>query len=164
MVDIPNRAKLKMASLSAQSDANGDVSIDIKIPGTVGVDSRLISGGVGWFDAPQDGDRFLGVEIRDNDSLVIGKLMSEGMTLEEAQTEAVHQYPNYPLLGAFHEETVEAPLLSGWFMNENEPTEVHSIGGEEELMSGLYLRFLAKKATAVIGTFRVNIFWGDPRV
>jgi hypothetical protein len=162
MVDIPNRSKLKMACASAISSASGEIDLPVKIPGTPGLGTRVIDGGSGWFDTPIPGDRFAGVNIEDIDGLLKIPLISGGMSEQEAIDALQQTYPAYPIIGKFHEDSVTPPMEEGWFMFPDGRTIVESIGEEETLPSGFYLRFLAQKASAVVDTFRVNIFWGDP--
>lgn len=163
-VEIPNRAQLRMVSCHGDSDiSTGIVTIDMKIPGEVGVDKRIIEGGAGWFDTSISGDMFNTVDIMDLDNIVIGGMMAAGLTLEQAQVQALVLYPLYPKVGSFAEDSAEVtmPAHKGWFLPVNQPLVVKSIGGAEELTSGLYLRFIATKKTPSVDTFRVNVYWGE---
>ena len=163
MVSIPNRAKLKMACGKVQTNGSGYAELLIKVPGTISEDVRVIGGGSGWFDTHQTGDKFVGVDLLDQDELLKAAAMSSGMTEQEALAYLQNQYPDYPKVGSFGEDTTEAPLESGWYFPESGFLEVGSIGGEEDLAAGFYMKFMAQKASAVVDTFRVNLFWGDPR-
>lgn len=160
MVEIPNRSKLKMMCGQLVSNNLGIVQLDLKIPGVAGQEHRVLAGGSGWFDVPLAGDMFDGVDVVDIDGIVTAAMVAGGMTQEQADAQALVMYPNYPTLDSFAEDSVTSPAHKGWFMPTTNPLVVESIGGEEQVPSGFYLRFNASKSSAVVDTFRVNVYWG----
>lgn len=164
MVNIPTRSQLRMICTSGTTDANGYIELDLKIPGDpMQGEQRVLEGGQGWFDNHSHGDIFKGVYVIDIDNLVLGKTMAEnGLTAEQALAAIQNDYPDYPIMGQFHEKSVTPPAQSGWFFYHTNPVDVKSIGGSEDVPSGFYLRFMAQKASAIVDNFRVNIFWGKP--
>jgi len=163
-ISIPSRSKLQMMCGSQVSDASGAIQLDLKIPGTPLVESRIVEGGSGWFDNPLPGDMFDSVDVVDIDQIIVAAYVSAGLTQAQAEAQAAIDYPDYPKVGSFSENpsVVIAPAKRGWYMPTTNPLLVESIGGSEEIKSGLYFRFIATKASSVVDTFRVNIYWGKP--
>lgn len=135
---IPARGQLKTARSKVQTDINGDGIILLKIPGNAGSYSRLIKGGVGWFDSHHADDNVC-MAITDEDNILGG-----GAGVEVA---------------SYYDDEVPA-ANRGWYIPPSGSLEIHAITDIAELLAGLYLKITVKKGDNSQDWFRCNINWG----
>ena len=133
---------LKIARMEASTDVNGEATLEIKVPGTVGDEgSRLIYGGTGWFENPAHGDEIVSILIVDNDNIL--------------------GYGAGAAVGSYTDTDVPASN-QGWYISKTSGRmTLQAVGGEGRLVAGLYLQIKVKAAANRSDTFRANLSWGS---
>jgi hypothetical protein len=144
---IPIRGTLKMARHKEQTDANGDLTASIKIPGTPGQDARLLIGGEAWFETHHADDVILEVWMQDDDDIIPAEMQS--------------QFPAYPKV-ANYTDMDAAAANQGWYFGPDNKIHVEAVADIREVGAGFYLKFKVKKGDSTQDTLRVNLIWGDP--
>lgn len=132
---------LKIAKMTQATDVNGEATLEVKVPGTVGEDgARLIYGGQGWFENPAHGDEVVSILIVDNDNI-----------LGFGAGAAVGSYTD-----------TDVPTANqGWHISKTSGRMIlNAVGGEGRLVGGLYLQIKVKAAANRADTFRANLSWG----
>lgn len=132
---------LKLSRVAGQADANGDLALSIKVPGTPGSDSRYAAGGYAFTDAYAWTDKVSKVEVIDEDNITgygAGAVLKEYHDAEAP--EANQGWPFWKMHGAEGECEIE-PM--GWYGN---------------LPSGLYLKITMKLAANA--NAKVALWWG----
>ncbi len=134
---VPDKASIRFTKGKSQTDTTGKAEIVFTVPGdpTPGSgDGRYLSGGIGWFDTPENGD-YITVEIRKPDDSLLKSYSDTDMPAD-----------NY-----------------GWYIPKNagyvKIKPMSPILGF--LPSGLKLVIVAQKATATENLdFWCNLNWG----
>jgi len=132
---------IKLASVKASVDENGEAIALLKAPGTPGSgDGRYVSEGTGWFDSKHPDDKVIELEVVDVDNI-----LGYG-----ANTVLKHWCDD------------EAGNNEGWYIPYHTGVaHVDTLGGYAFLPAGLYLRIVAKKGGDITtGAFYLNIKWG----
>ena len=135
----PEVASMRMARMEADT-VNGVATLKVKVPGTPGdLESRILSGGAGWFDNPQPGDYII-VHMVDDDNI-----MGQGVGA---------------VVGTYTDDEVPADN-QGWFINHHKKyIDIHQIAMFGVIPAGLYLRVMAYTADNRADKFRASIKWG----
>ncbi len=132
----------KFCSIEGTCDANGDLVLQIEVPGTLGQTGRLAAGGYTFTDSWVKGDRVKKIELVDVNN-IFG--LGAGVILEsyhdESVTEANMGWRFYP-----------APTNSG-------EVEIDPLGYYGQIPAGLFLRITYKFNRANVWC-AANIFWG----
>jgi len=145
---IYNKGILKMTRHKQQTDTQGAVTAEIKIPGIPGQDARLFVGGSGWFDTHHADDLIEEVWIEDKDGLI--------------PTEKRSAFLNYPKI-ANYTDMVAPTACQGWFFPPSGVIDIRAVADVREVGSGFYLKIKVKKGNGLQEYLRMNIIWGDPR-
>ena len=132
---------LKLACIAGQADANGDLALQIKVPGTPGTDYRYAAGGYATIDAYTWGDKLKAVEIVDVDDIM--------------------GFGAGTVLKTYHD--AEAPEANqGWYFWQAHGTqgevEIEPMGWYGQIPAGLYLRCTFK--VAPLKNIQCAIWWG----
>jgi len=142
MAGIPERAALRLARMTETTDVNGDVVLDIKIPGTIGKVTRLADKGEGWFANPSiGGGDWVEMHVVDVDGI-----MAAAGTIVGTYTDT------------------EVPVGNqGWYIPPSGIIEIGKQADSGRLVAGLYLRIVAHRSDGAENeSFFVNIKWGAP--
>lgn len=133
---------LKLAKMTGQADANGDLVLSLEVPGTLGTVSRYIAGGYASTSNYAFGDAVTGVEVCDD---------------------ANGTYSGYAnaTLRTYHDDEVAA-ANAGWYFWKSHGTEgeveMEPVGYYGELYAGMVLKVTFKvQANAYINAL---IWWG----
>jgi len=136
---IPTRGTLKFVGYQGQTDANGDLTFQLKVPGTTGQKTRLIKRGEAWFKTPGFGDHIAQVLVRDVDNIL--------------------GYGAGAVLETYHENEMAASYQKN-FIFPTQKAFIESAFEAGELVAGLYLEITVKKVSApLIDDFYCNIYW-----
>lgn len=136
-----SNVSMKICHVRKQTDENGDIVIEFKIPGTFGQDKgREIAGGIAFWDSPVNGNKITEINVVDNDNHL--------------------GYGAGTVLKAWHDNFIENYQDSGWGMPVSGPLSIQSMGDWGELPAGFYLQI---KASGVINDYlTVNLKWAEP--
>lgn len=133
---------LRMASIQGDVDENGEVILELKIPGVFSNgDGRYVDAGVAWFDSQHKDDRIIEAYIVDKDNIL--------------------GYGANTPLGYYHDlELLEEN--QGWRIPPKRGLiEVTSIAGYGFIPAQLYLCIKGKKGgDLTTGTLYINLKWG----
>lgn len=131
---------LKLVSISADIDENGDCTMDLKVPGTPGVDGRYMSGGYAWFSQRHDDDRIMGVYFVDKDGML--------------------GTPN-AVIGSYTEDETD-DINKGWRIPPVGHIEAETIGFYGFAPAGFYMRIVGKSGNGAQSGKKlyINIEWG----
>jgi hypothetical protein len=132
---------LKLVSTCGQVDENGDITLEVKIPGILGVDDgRFLSGGMAWFSKRHDDDRVCGVYFVDIDGL----LGTPGA-----------------IIGSYTEDELDEPFR-GWRVPPIGHIVAETIGFYGHAPSGFYIRICGKSGDGYQEGKKlyINFEWG----
>lgn len=161
------KTRLKPLHYVATTDANGDASISIQVPGVYRegnpfenslVDGRFLRTFEIWCPDGSDGDLLYDIRIEDTDNVLVG----DGKPFSSIAQASVF-YPHYPIiLYAQDDEIIEtANLLKGFAIPVGEIIRVQTIE-YEFIPSGLYLKAEFLQGGALQSKkVRMNVFWGQ---
>lgn len=132
---------LKLAMVSGQADANGDVVLSIQVPGTPGSEVRYAAGGYAFTDSYSWTDKITKVEVVDDDNLI--------------------GFGAGAVLKVYHDSDADE-ANQGWPFwkthgNEGE-CEIEPMGWYGVIPSGLYLKITCKVAASA--KVKTCIWWG----
>lgn len=145
-IDVTTRMELdfltlKLACASGQADENGDLSINIDVPGSPEAISRYIAGGYAVTNNYLFGDKIRKVNVLDRDGFFSG-------------------VPGY-VLRTYHDEEVDEQN-SGWFFWKTHGTEgeveVEPIGWYGQLRGTMRIQCVFK--VQPLATVNVMLWWG----
>ena len=143
---ITEYATLKLAKGKGVTTASTPATVDIKSPGDPTTkDGRVVRGGQAWFETPH-ADDYIEVYLVDKDNLI--------------PVESRVAFPNYPIIGSFTDEEVDAANKGFWIPIHQKFIEVRAIGDMGFINAGFYLRMIGHKGDNSVDTFRANIEWG----
>ena len=136
---IPEKGTLRTAKVKVQTDTNGDATVLLKVPGEIGVESRVIKGGNGWFDT-HHADDFIKIFISDEDDILGG---GAGV-----------------IVSSYTDDDIP-PANQGWYVPPSGYGDMSAIADMGSLLGGLYLKIVVKKGDNTQEWFRANIKWGS---
>jgi hypothetical protein len=136
--------RLQIAKAEASVDQNGEAIVQIKIPGTVGQDSRYVAGGYAFNDSLKFGDRLEEINVVDVDNIL--------------------GYGANTVVGTYHDADVDA-ANKGWFMypapQAGSEIEIDPMGYYGNIVSGLYLQLKFKMGQGSTATkIYCDFYWG----
>jgi hypothetical protein len=137
---LTDQATVQMARLQIITNENGLGAEVLKIPGTPGVlGTRIIKGGMGWFETPNAGD-YVKVVVTDEDN-ILG--YGAGVTI-----------------GSYTDADVPTEN-QGWFVPPNQFLYLERVGSTNGyLLGGLYIKIIVQTGDATQDVFRCNLVWG----
>lgn len=122
---------------------NGQGTLLLKVPGTVGVDKRYLKGGFGWFSNPVEGDN-VKVYVSDEDNIMGAGAGYVVASINDDQAPVNNQ---------------------GWFIPKHKPIiKIEGFEDYMELVSGLYIKLVVAKGDNTTDTFYANIYAGSRRL
>lgn len=132
---------LKLTKLSGQADANGDLSLELKVPGSIANVERYVSGGYAYVDNYQWTDSLNKVEVVDVDNVV--------------------GYGAGAVLKTYHD--AEVPTENqGWYFEKSFGSEglveIEPMGWYGQFNGELYLRLTFK--VSANANVKCLIWWG----
>lgn len=163
---------IKMARVK-ETIVNGSARIALKVPGTPGVDEgRFLAGGYGMMDS-YDPDDVLNCTIEDDDRVIAWGVAlaldpAAVAPVSDATVQAMGDYPNYPVLGSYTDDEVDAEN-QGWYFwplsqgNAQPPigeVELEPLGFYGAVPAGFYLIFTITRPNVSGGIIRGDIIWG----
>jgi hypothetical protein len=137
-----NDKTIKICSMKAETDINGDAVVEFKVPGVLADgEGRWVDGGIGWFYPETPGDRIVSIHIIDKDNV-----------LGYGENAVLRYYSDNEM-----DESYE-----GWYIPQSKQgLELSTLGGYGFLPAQLYMVVSAKRGDPLIaGTLYVNIKWG----
>ena len=140
-------ATLKLAKGKGTTTVSAPATIDIKSPGNPAnsKEGRVVRGGQAWFETPH-ADDYIEVYLVDKDGII--------------PVESRVAFPNYPIVGSFTDDEVDAVNRGFWIPIHQKFIEVQAIGDMGFINSGFYLRMIGYKGDDSVDIFRTNIEWG----
>ena len=147
MAIIAEWATLKLAKGKGVTTASTPAQIDIKAPGdpTKPTEGRVVNGGQAWFENPHVDD-YIEVQIVDIDGII--------------PTESRVAFPDYPKIGSFTDDEVNADNKGFFIPIHQKFIEVKALGDMGFVSAGFYIRVIGYKGDNSVDTFRFNIEWG----
>jgi hypothetical protein len=132
---------LKLAKISGQADSNGDLSLEIQVPGSIANVERYVSGGYAYVDNYAWTDAVTKIEVKDNDN-VLG-------------------YGAGAVLKTYHDADVPTDN-QGWFFEKHHGNEgvveIEPMGWYGQFNGELYLKLTFKvSANAKV---KAILWWG----
>lgn len=132
---VKNSGTLKSIRFSKQTDDQGAVTADVKIPGNSGEPERLIGRGIGWFGSKTAGD-YVKISVVDKDGL---------------------KYSAGTIVEKFFDPSVDASMQGSFIPHHTGEIVIHPLNDFTVLICGFYLRIEAQKGDSTQDTFYGNL-------
>jgi hypothetical protein len=163
---------IKMAKVKA-TIVSGSARIELKVPGTPGVDSgRYIAGGYGMLDS-YDPDDMITCTIEDVDRMIAWQAAlaidpEAEAPLSDETIQGLGDFPSYPVVGSYTDDELDSanqgwyfwPLARGGTEEAIGEVELEPLGYYGIVPSGFYLVFTITRPNVSGGVVRGDIVWG----